>query len=65
MPYLFSLSRYQTKCTIKFLFRQLMTSLTLRFTLDHPLKQLPTGRKRGKGGNTKLGISRERKELFR
>ena len=29
MSYLFSFSRYQTKCVIKFLFRQLMTSQTL------------------------------------
>ena len=28
MSYLFSFSRYQTKCVIKFLFRQLMTSQT-------------------------------------
>ena len=54
MPYLFSLSRYQTKCVIKFLFRQLMMPLTLRFTLEHPLKQRPTGRKRGKDGNTEI-----------
>ena len=34
MSYLFSLSRYQAKCVIKFLFRQLMTSKTLRFIID-------------------------------
>ena len=41
MPYLFSLSRYQTKCVIKFLARQLMMLQTLRFIfiLDQPLKQ--------------------------
>ena len=50
---------------IDFLFRQLMTSWTLRFIFDHPLKQWPTGRKRGKDRNTKNWISRERKELFR
>ena len=32
---------------------------------NHPLKQWPTGRKGGKDGNTKIWISRERKELFR
>ena len=47
MSYLFSLSRYQTKGGIKFLFRQLMVWLTLRFFFDHPLKQQLTGEKRG------------------
>ena len=64
MSYLFSFSRYQTKCVFKFLFRQLMTSETLRFIFDHPVKQWPTGRKRGEDGTTKMWISRERKELF-
>ena len=40
-------------------------SQTIRFTLDQPLKQWLTGRKRGEDGNTKILISRERKELFR
>ena len=53
MSYLFSFSRYQTKCVIQFLFRQLMISKTLRFILDQPLKQWPAVRKRGEGGNTK------------
>ena len=65
MSHLFFFSRYQTKCVIEFLFRQLMTSWTLRFIFDHPLKQWPTGRKRGKDRNTKIWISSERKELFR
>ena len=39
MLYLFSFSRYQTTCVIEFLFRELMTSSTLRFISDHPLKQ--------------------------
>ena len=34
--YLFSFSRYQTKCVIEFLFRQLMKSQTFRFIFDHP-----------------------------
>ena len=50
---------------IKFLFRELMTSQTLGLTIDHSLKQWPTGRKRREDGNTKNSISRERKELFR
>ena len=33
MSYFFSFSGYQTKCVIEFLFRQLMTSWTLRFIL--------------------------------
>ena len=44
MSHLISFSRYQTKCVIKFLFRQLMMSQTTRFMLDQPLKQWPTGR---------------------
>ena len=61
----FFFSRYQTKCVIEFLFRQLMTSWTLKFIFDHPLKQWPTGRKRVKDRNIKMWISREQKELFR
>ena len=64
MSYLFFFSKYQIKC-VKFLFRQLMTSWTLRFILDQALKQWPTERKRGEDGNTKSWISRERKELLR
>ena len=64
MSCLFSFSRYQIKCVIEFLFRQLMMSWTLRFILDHHLKQCPTGRKWGKDRNTKNSIS-QRKELFR
>ena len=64
MSYLFSVLRYQTKCIIKFLFRQLMTSETLRFILNQSLKQWLTGRKRRENGNTKISISQERKELF-
>ena len=54
MSHLISFSRYQTKCVIKFLFRQLMMSQTTRFMLDQPLKQWPTGRKRGEDTNTKI-----------
>ena len=52
MSYVFSFSRYQTKCVIEFLFRQLMTSSTSTFTLKD--LQWPTGRKRGEDGNTKI-----------
>ena len=48
MTYLFSFPRHQTKCVIKFLFKRLMTSYSLRFILDQPPKQWLTGRKRGK-----------------
>ena len=65
MSYLFPFLRYQRKCVIEFLFRQSMTSWTLRFIFDDPLKQWLTGRKRGKDRKTKIWISRERKELFR
>ena len=54
MPCLFFFSRYKTKYIIKFLFRQLMTSQTLRFILDQALKQWLTGRKRGEDGNKKI-----------
>ena len=37
MSYLFSFSRYQTKCVLQLLFRQLMTSWALRFISDHLL----------------------------
>ena len=59
-----SFSRYQTKCANKFLFRQLMTSKTLRFFLNQFLKQWLTGKKVGKDEYTKIWIPRERKELF-
>ena len=65
MSYLFSFSRYQTKCVIKFLFRQMMTSQSLRFIFHHSLKHWLTGRKRWQDGNTKTWISQEWKELFR
>ena len=51
MSYLFSFLRYQTKY-VKFLFRELMTSQTLRFIFDQPLKQWLTGRE--KDGKTEI-----------
>ena len=60
----FFLVRISKKCVIEFLFRQLIMSWTLRFIFDHPPKQWPTGRKRGKGRNTKKWISWERKRFL-
>ena len=60
MSHLISFSRYQTKCVIEFLFRQLIMSQTIIFMLDQPLKQWLTRRKRGEDENTKICISRER-----
>ena len=51
MPYLFSFSRYQTKCVIKFLFAVIDV---INFILDQALKHWLTGIKRGEYGNTKL-----------
>ena len=53
MSHLISFSRHETKC-VKFLFRPLMMSLTLRFFLDQPVKQWLTGRKRGEDKNTQI-----------
>ena len=53
------------KRIIKFLFRQLITSQTLRFIFEQPLKQWLTWKKRGEDGNIKILISREQKEIFR
>ena len=57
-------SRYQRKCVTKFLFKQLMTSKTLKFVFSHPIKQWVT-RKKGKDGNAIIWISPEWQELFR
>ena len=54
MSYLFSLSRYQPKCVIEFLFKQLITSQNLTFIFNQPLKQWLTRRKRGKTEIQKL-----------
>ena len=55
-----SFLRYQTKCVIKFLFRQLMTSYTLRFILDQALKQRLTEKNRGRWKYKNLNISRRK-----
>ena len=54
MSYLFSFLRYQTKCAIKFLFRQLMMVETLWLIFDHLLEQWPTGRQREKEGCSEI-----------
>ena len=51
MSYLFPFSRYQTECVLELLFRQLVMSLTLRFTLDHPLSN---GQQVEKEGRTEI-----------
>ena len=65
MSYLISFSRYQTKCFIKFLFRQLMTSKTLRLFLDYQHKAMADREKREENKNTKNWITQQGKELFR
>ena len=54
MSHFISFSRYQTKCVIKFLFRPLMMSETLRFFLNQPVKQWLTRKKRGEDENTQI-----------
>ena len=63
MSYLFSFLRYYTKCVIKFLFRQLTTSKT-KIYLGSSSKAMADKEKKEEYGNTKIRISRERKELF-
>ena len=58
MSYFFYFSGYQTKRAIEFLFRELMTSWTLRFIFDHVEKE-------GRREIQKNWISREQKEHFR
>ena len=53
MSHLTSFSRYQTKCVIKFLFRQIDDVTNFKIFLDKPLKQWLTGRKRGEDENIK------------
>ena len=55
MSRLISFSRYQTKCVIKFLFRQFMPSyINLKIFLDQSLKQWLTGKKKREDENTKI-----------
>ena len=48
---------------MKFLFRQLMMSLTSRFIFDHSPKHWPTGEKRGEDGIQKFKYL-ENKKIF-
>ena len=68
MLHLTSFSRYQTKCVIKFFFKQLITSQTFRFFLNQPLKQWLTGKKKGEDEYTKSEYLENKKsyldELF-
>ena len=63
--YTFFLSQDIKQSVIKFSFRQLITSRTLRFVFNHQLKQWPKRSKSGVDENTKIWISQEWKELFR
>ena len=54
MSHLISFSRYQAKCVIKFLFRQLMMSQSLRFFLNQPSKAMADREKRQEDENTKI-----------
>ena len=53
MSYLFSFSRNQTKCVIKFLVRQLMTS-NFKIYLGSTAKAMTDREKRGEDRNTKI-----------
>ena len=64
MSYYFSFSRYQTKCIIKFQFKQLMMSETLRFILDQAPMQWLTGRKRGEDEIQKFKYLENEKSLI-
>ena len=49
----YNLVKKKADTSFKFLFKQLMTSQTLRFIFNQPLKPWLTGRKKGEDGNTK------------
>ena len=61
MPCVSSFSRYQTKRIIKFSF----LSLTQRFILDPPLKQLYSSKNGVEDGNTKVSTSEEQRKISR
>ena len=52
MPRLISLSRYQTKCVIKFLFRQLI--INFKIFLGSTSKAMADRKKRGEDENAKI-----------
>ena len=56
MSHLISFSRYQTKCVIKFLFRQLMTSFKI-FLRSSSKAMTDREKKRGRGKYKNLNIS--------
>ena len=64
MPHLISFSRYQTKRVIKFLFRQMMMSSTLIFSLNQPLKQWLTEKKKGKMEKQKFEYLENKKSFL-
>ena len=64
MLYLFSFSRYQIKCVIKFLFRQLMTLKTFNICLQSSFKAIANMEKREENRNTKNLNSSKMKRAF-
>ena len=52
------------QCVFQFLFRQLMTSETLRFIFNHLLEQLMTREKSGRGEYKNLNILRIKKSFL-
>ena len=64
MSYLFSFSRYQTKCVIKFLFSQLNV-INFKIYFQTASKAMADREKKREDRNIKNCISREQKELFR
>ena len=65
MSHLISFSRYQTKCLIKLLYKQLMTPKKFQIFLGSTSKAIADREKKREGKNMKNWISWERKELFR
>ena len=64
ISHLISFSRYQIKCVIKSFFRQVMTSQTLTFFLNQPLKQSLTGKKEVKTNIQKFEYIENRKSFL-
>ena len=58
MPYLFSFPRYETKCVIKFLFRQLMMSNYKIYVESTSKAMADREKKRGRQEYKNLNISR-------
>ena len=62
MSYLLSFSRYQTKCVIEFLFRQLMASQTFKIYLQSSSKAMADREKKREGQKYKnLNILRTKR----